>query len=530
MDEAVGRIESKRVKLEDNIARLRKSLRYWQTWEAEYDALREEIKSLPDDAGDEDFQNVAQDFGSEVIGLEEIEELAGVRQSLGRSPGQVASMISRRIDYTQQNCRSINRQLQHVEAELEGSDQLADYDHRVADIPSTEIIEVLDEDDKVLSGRLARPGEHADELLNTLNKVGAYPSSKSEGEVKPEAKDSQQDTGRLGGDSSSLHDQVEMGYPVKKKAVSFSEDTKEPKPEALEPRWSISAENQSEHAQATPSEISSKNLMEEDAKVWQLDENDQPVDFHSPYIPTNESPEDAALRREMLKYNMSEVGSVVAELELDDDTDESYFSGDDDEIDLGVLSSDEDEDHEDHFGRSTKSMINDDYLEEMLRLEKKLNAQIIENSGPEEQSNSGQADWKEIPCGLENHHSNQETSHGKSTRQQTAHKSVRFAETLDIAPTELKQPPETLGSEMREQKSENIIGLPSSAPSTEEQEESLPKTSRFKQARGTLRKGHTKTEASSALASDIVERVPKHDSHTHGHGEKKVSRFKASRA
>src|SRR5579862_7448492 len=36
----------------------------------------------------------------------------------------------------------------------------------------------------------------------------------------------------------------------------------------------------------------------------------------SPIVPTDESPDDAALRREMLQYAFSEVGAVVAELEL----------------------------------------------------------------------------------------------------------------------------------------------------------------------------------------------------------------------
>ena len=39
-------LESQRVQLEENVARLRKSLQYWQTWEAEYEGLKEEIIAL----------------------------------------------------------------------------------------------------------------------------------------------------------------------------------------------------------------------------------------------------------------------------------------------------------------------------------------------------------------------------------------------------------------------------------------------------------------------------------------------------
>ena len=39
-------LESQRVRLEENVAGLRKSLQYWQTWEAEYEGLKEEIIAL----------------------------------------------------------------------------------------------------------------------------------------------------------------------------------------------------------------------------------------------------------------------------------------------------------------------------------------------------------------------------------------------------------------------------------------------------------------------------------------------------
>lgn len=39
-------LESQRVQLEENVAGLQKSLQYWQTWEAEYEGLKEEIIAL----------------------------------------------------------------------------------------------------------------------------------------------------------------------------------------------------------------------------------------------------------------------------------------------------------------------------------------------------------------------------------------------------------------------------------------------------------------------------------------------------
>ena len=38
--------EKKRKDLEDNVTKLRESLRHWQTWEAEYEGLKEELVSF----------------------------------------------------------------------------------------------------------------------------------------------------------------------------------------------------------------------------------------------------------------------------------------------------------------------------------------------------------------------------------------------------------------------------------------------------------------------------------------------------
>ena len=41
-------LERNRLRLEDNVAKLLKSLQYWQTWEAEYEGMKEEIEGLDD--------------------------------------------------------------------------------------------------------------------------------------------------------------------------------------------------------------------------------------------------------------------------------------------------------------------------------------------------------------------------------------------------------------------------------------------------------------------------------------------------
>jgi len=41
-------LERHRLRLEENVLKLRQSLQHWQTWEAEYEGLKEEILALGD--------------------------------------------------------------------------------------------------------------------------------------------------------------------------------------------------------------------------------------------------------------------------------------------------------------------------------------------------------------------------------------------------------------------------------------------------------------------------------------------------
>ena len=41
-------LERHRLRLEENVAKLRESLQHWQTWEAEYEGMKEEIEGLSD--------------------------------------------------------------------------------------------------------------------------------------------------------------------------------------------------------------------------------------------------------------------------------------------------------------------------------------------------------------------------------------------------------------------------------------------------------------------------------------------------
>lgn len=55
VNDSFANLERLRMRLEENAAKLRKSLQHWQTWEAEYEGLKEDLTALPDDAGQEDI-------------------------------------------------------------------------------------------------------------------------------------------------------------------------------------------------------------------------------------------------------------------------------------------------------------------------------------------------------------------------------------------------------------------------------------------------------------------------------------------
>lgn len=147
-------------------------------------------------------------------------------------------------------------------------------------------------------------------------------------------------------------------------------------------------------------------------------------------IPEDESPEDATLRRQMIQYNMEEIGAVVAEIDLGSDALSASESDsetllenivDDDDDDEEV---DEQEDEqEDEFGRTFKQQpLDEAYVKRMQALSNRLKAEPMINMGPEPSIHAKRS--------LPNH--NPETNKTKTSRPPAKKKGVRFAKELDI--------------------------------------------------------------------------------------------------
>ncbi|KAI4246515.1 MAG: hypothetical protein L6R40_001878 [Gallowayella cf. fulva] len=145
----------------------------------------------------------------------------------------------------------------------------------------------------------------------------------------------------------------------------------------------------------------------------------------SPVIPSNESSEDAALRREMLRYHMDEVGAVVAEMHLDED-EQSDRSNSEDPNDENQRQHSSDEDEND-WGMSTNRALSNDYIKEMQALEHKLKAKSMQNIGPSADIETILQAEKNLEIGPDGNPIKQSPSSLDQSR-----KAVRFAKALDV--------------------------------------------------------------------------------------------------
>ncbi|KXH37060.1 hypothetical protein CSIM01_00122 [Colletotrichum simmondsii] len=429
-------LEKHRLQLEDSVAKLQKALQHWQKWDAEYESLREEIESVPQPASREALARIRRDFEGEVVDKKEINDLFG-RIDL-KPADQIVNLLSRRIDYVSKNIATLEKQLETAEEKHAAASVLSNPDVRDEDgLPITEIIEELDEEGNVLSSRLQQPGDSSAQIREILEKAGvkdipAGQPSQTE-KTEPIVEEVTDESLAEASESTSLAQdpaqsvkeslpEAEVDDSVSaKKSVSFAEDTKP------------SAEQQvSRNAQRVE-------------EIMQTARSQENISREAPVIPEDESEEDAFLRREMLKYGMEEVGQVVAELNLED----GDGSADDDEDWEYEYSDLEDDDEEDKFGRSTSSVLDDGYHQRMLELEKRLGVKsrfTQKSEADDQESDEDQQGIGRIVVNSGDKGKAVEAAKpspvpttsilrtSSPTDADDSKKSVRFAQSLDVAP------------------------------------------------------------------------------------------------
>ena len=439
-------LERQRRELEANILKLQESLYHWRTWEAEYDGLKEEIDELDDNASTDDFLRIGRDFGGDLVNEEEVKVILGARQGITRSKEQAVDLISRRIDYVRENVKIMEKRLLTAENQLSGLDAVGQAPP-VTDpqLPMTEIMEELDEEGNVVSSSTQTPGSEAPELLNILKRVGA------------EVPDTQLDT-KTETPQSKVEEVEDPQTDERKQEEKKTTPTKET---TIFPQ---AAETGPELSKSMPVEL--RPEIPEEHPVTEVDE----------------SPEDAALRREMLEYGMNEIGAVVAELELDENA--SDVSYDDD---YGTY---DEEEEEDEFGRSTVSVLSEDYHKQMRELEQKLNAKGLWNMGkdtatlPDEMQSD--LDRPQL-VRIEKTDKDQPDAPAPGQEKSKKKKKVAFADDLDIAPAQ--EPPSAEKKTLPPQQpelptmSDAIVERAEPVAKTSAPAEAPKKASRFKNAR-----------------------------------------------
>ncbi|OTA94079.1 hypothetical protein M434DRAFT_394980 [Hypoxylon sp. CO27-5] len=437
-------LERHRQKLEENVKKLSKALDHWKQWKEEYEELRANVESLPPSAGKEDRRRVREKFEGELLDEKELVNLFGPDD--GKKTEQIVSALTNRLEYVTKNVGTLSKQLEDAENKFAAVTVVTNPEATDEEgFPITEIREELDEDDNVISYSLRRPGDNRPQIIETLKKAGITDLElPANGNQLPDASEDTQDvemespkdaisspaqptkefqdeepmildTPPQQPEEVRIKEQSKAKPAAKKKSVTFSEDTKPEEPEE---------------------EFDTPKRLEE---ILQRARDQQSI-ISNPIIPADESPEDSALREDMIRYNKEtmqfEMAPIVAELQLEEDST-------DDSDDYSDYDEDEDEDDEDEWGR-TKIDVDDDWKLRMLELKERLSThEFIMNKPPDNDD-----DMFEGVGRISIRHGGQDSTNGdvqsesvvepETKNQKPAHdtkKSVRFAQSLDIAET-----------------------------------------------------------------------------------------------
>ena len=351
-------------------------------------------------------------------------------------------------------------------------------------LPFTEILEQLDEEDNVIceltfslwihlltilvASSISKPGETEPQLMEALRKAGVKELPKaserlegpdSQSDQSPKEQMAPVEAGKpvqspAATDEKAVEAHQTNASPLKsstndsqkrpkgsQKNVSFADDTKvDSNHKTIAPKSRSPARNTMSNQSLRNNPPAVRKFLGKEigqmppmSTVERKPETATEAPF-TPVIPTDESPEDAILRRQMIQYNMEEIGAVVAELDLDEEG-MSYSDDEDEDEDYPDENSSVDED-EDQFGRTRRRVLTDDYMAEMRTLEKRL-----KNVGPNAEIGNLAA-----VNGQKEEHSPSDANQPNATHElpnRPSKKGVRFAPSLDVQEA---PPPPTVSS------------------------------------------------------------------------------------
>lgn len=496
-------LERHRRQLKENVEKLQRALQHWLMADAEYEQLKDEVEALPGNATDDDLDGIKAEFEGEVVTAKDVEELLG---SGSKTTAKIINTISNRIDYVSKNISTLEKQLEIAETKLATATIVTNPDVRDEEgLPITDIVEELDDDDNITSYRLQQPGNMEPQIREALAKAGikdlpdkdqeaqdSPQSSKdaANGEVEDATRESQKadeiqtiPKPSLTEDDEAHDVDRKAQKPPAKKGVSFAEDTK-------------SGHDANTHELPAVSRTA-KRLEEVMEKA-----KEQAIPAAEPVIPEDESEDDAELRREMLRYGMTDIAPIVAELEIDEEEESDYDEG---YSDVGDEYGYDDDEDEDEYGRYKYRVVDEDYRQRMLELEKSLgikSTRELQESGggggddDDDEEIEGQVAKEGIariavqpPVQPKSTIKPSISAESKPQLQKPTKKGVQFADSLDIAPdattsqlaptAPTEEPEEPFVDPMKSTIVERSATTKPAAPAAPEPK----RTSRFKKAR-----------------------------------------------
>ncbi|CEI64358.1 hypothetical protein FVEN_g10832 [Fusarium venenatum] len=527
----VSDIEKQQTKLEDDISKLQGALKHWQTWDAEYEMLKEEVLAVCE-SGENELKTIHAGFEGELLKDRELDEIFGERTQ--RSGQQILNILDRRTDYVVKNIETLQNQISVAEDKL--TELQPDFTQDDG-LPITEIIEELDDDDNIISYKLNQPDSALPQIQQALEKAGV--------------KDLENDDSSSPAENSKEKESVPKTEPA---LVMPKLPTKQSLPQSTDVQTTILAPSASKgvsFAEDTKMQDGPKPQASRNAKrveeIMNHAKEQEKITNEQAHIPEDEDEEDAELRRQMLEYS-GEVGAVVAELQLEE--------GDSDDYEYEEYSDegfeDDDDDQEDKYGRYTGRVVTEDYRQRMLELEQKLGIKSRFTERPEDKDAEASSDEEDgnkeegvgrivvkptssttTPASQASASASKPAptkSNIKEKQPESANgkKGVRFASSLDIAqesePTSL--PVREAPVEEREPIVEplsDIVERSTSKTSDTTNTRSTRKQSRFKKARDTVPPGPLDVPATfidqdrptaptgpdgTTLADTLVEREP----------------------
>ncbi|KAK8058221.1 Prefoldin subunit-domain-containing protein [Apiospora phragmitis] len=346
-------VERHRQTLEQNLIKLEEALDEWRQWKSEYESLKKEVSSLP--ANSPSLTSTREAYHGDLVNEKELQDIFGKGDL--KTVQQVISVLTNRIDYVSTNISSLENQLEAAQNKFAAADVFSN--PNAADeggLPITEIMEELDDDDNVLSYSLQIPADNQAQLLDALKKAGL-----AEAPVPPASN-------RQPSSAKPIEDEAEARAIAAKNEAEARANAIKNRQIKVPMRPKVPAQTEPEAESKAKKGVS----FAEDTKTEKDEPKDeiqrtQNADQIEELMRQAKAQEEIISEPNMLSYNLSELNPVVAELTLE----EGDYSGDD--FDSEEYSDEEDdEEEEDRWGRSTKSMIDDDYRQKMIEIQERL--------------------------------------------------------------------------------------------------------------------------------------------------------------